>query len=103
MVVSSWEEKIQIQRVESDRGFYFFFFFFRAAPTVYESSQAKGRTRAAASGHSHSNMGLEPSLRPTPQLTTERSQGSNPRHILIDTSQVLNPLNHDRNSQRVLF
>ena len=50
------------------------------------SSQLKGQIRAAAAGlyHSHSNLGSEPHLQPTLQLTamldrqpTERGQGSN--------------------------
>ena len=44
---------------------------FRAAPAAYEGSQARGPIRAAAAGprHSHSNMGSEPRLQPTPQIT----------------------------------
>ena len=52
-------------------GLYFaFFFFFRAAPTVYRSSQARGRIRAVAASlhHSHSNARSKPHLQPTPQL-----------------------------------
>ena len=50
--------------------FFVFFFFFRATPTVYGGSQARGQTGAGAASlyHSHSNMGSEPRLRPTPQL-----------------------------------
>ena len=42
----------------------------RAAPEAYGGSQAKGRIRAVAAGphQSHSNMGSEPCLQPTPQL-----------------------------------
>ena len=42
-----------------------------AAPMVYGGSQARGRIGAVAAGlrHSHSNLGSEPLLRPTPQLT----------------------------------
>ena len=49
----------------------FFFCLFRAPPTAYGGSQARGRIRAAVAGlhHSHSNMGSEPCLQPTPQLT----------------------------------
>ena len=45
--------------------------FSRAAPVVYGGSQARGRIGVvAASLHqSHSNVGSEPYLRPTPQLT----------------------------------
>ena len=51
-------------------------------------SQARGLNGAVATGprQSHSNMGSEPSLQPTPQLTatpdrqpTEQGQGSNPQ------------------------
>ena len=50
--------------------FYFILLFFRAEPTAYGSSQARGQIRAAAASlhHSHSNMGSEPQMRPTPQL-----------------------------------
>ena len=54
---------------------YFFFFFglfvfSRAAPVAYGGSQARGLTGAAAAClcHSHSKVGSEPCLRPTPQL-----------------------------------
>ena len=57
---------------------------FKAAPAAYGSSQPRDRTGAIAAGlhHSHSNVGSEPSLRPTPQLTatpdpTEHGQGLN--------------------------
>ena len=48
----------------------FIFVFSRAAPTAYGGSQARGPTGAVAAGlhHSHSNVGSEPRLRPTPQL-----------------------------------
>ena len=56
--------------------FFFSFFFsvfclFRAILTACGGSQARGLIGAIAAGlhHSHSNMGSEPSLRPTPQLT----------------------------------
>ena len=55
------------------RGFFCFCFCFsfRVAPTAYGGSQARGLIRARAAGlpHSHSNMGSEPGLWPTPQLT----------------------------------
>ena len=51
---------------------YFFlsFLLFRAAPSAYESSQARGRIGAVAARlrHNHSNTGSEPRLWPTPQL-----------------------------------
>ena len=54
--------------------FFFFFAFFRATPTAYGSSQARGQIWATAVSlhHSHSNVGSEPHLRPTPQLTAHR-------------------------------
>ena len=50
--------------------FLIFFFLFRAAPMAYGGSQARGPIRVIAAGlyHSHSNLGSEPPLRPTPQL-----------------------------------
>jgi len=64
------------------------FAFSRAIPVAYGGSQARGLIGAVATGlhQSHSNLGSEPSLQPTPQLTampdhqpTEQSQGSNPQ------------------------
>ena len=51
--------------------FVFVFVFSRAALAAYGGSQARGLIGAvAASLHqSHSNVGSEPHLRPTPQLT----------------------------------
>ena len=69
---SGWTGKIKQKKLD----FFFFFCLFafsRAAPTAYGGYQAKGPTRAAAAGlhhnHSHSNVGSEPRLWPTPQLT----------------------------------
>ena len=83
----------------------FFFFLFRATPKVYGSSQARGQIGATVGGlcHSHRNMGSEPHLRPTPQLTVmpdpqpvERGQGSNPHHHGYQSDLFL--LCHNRNS-----
>ena len=48
-----------------------FFAFSRAALKAYGGSQARGPVGAvdASLRHSHSNVGSEPRLRPTPQLT----------------------------------
>ena len=68
--------------------FFFFFLLFRAAPAVYGGSQARSLIGAAAASlrQSHSNVGSQLHLRPTPQLTaipdpspTEQGQGSNPK------------------------
>ena len=69
--------------------YYFLFFVFsRAAPATHGGSQARGLIRAVATGpgHSHSNVGSELRLQPTPQLTatldpspTAQGQGSNPK------------------------
>lgn len=50
--------------------FFFFSLLFRAAPKAYAGSQAGGWIGAAAAilHHSHSNLGSEPCLRPTPQF-----------------------------------
>ena len=47
------------------------FCLFRDTPATYGGSQARGRIRAAAAGlrQSHSNVGSEPPVQPTPQLT----------------------------------
>ena len=69
-------------------GFLFCFVFSRATPMAYGGFQARGLIRAVATGlyHSHSNVGPELHLWPTPQLTamlnpqpTEQGQGSNPQ------------------------
>ena len=46
-------------------------FFLMATSAAHGNSQAKGPIRAAAAGlhHSHSNMGSDLCLQPTPQLT----------------------------------
>ena len=75
-----------------------FFDFFRAAAEAHGSSQTRGQIGATAAGlhHSHSNVGSEPSLRPTAQLPatvdpqpTEQGQGLNP--ILVDMSWICLP------------
>ena len=50
--------------------FFFFFCLFRATPMTYGGSQAKGRIGAVAARlrQSHSNLGSEPCLQPTPQF-----------------------------------
>ena len=47
------------------------FAFSRATPVAYGGSQARGQIGAVADGlhHSHSHVGSEPRLGPTPQLT----------------------------------
>ena len=51
--------------------FFFFFCLFRAAPATYGGSQARSQIGAATTGlcQIHSNLGSEPHLQPTPQLT----------------------------------
>jgi len=51
--------------------FFCLFAFSWAAPTVYGGSQARGLFGAVATSlhQSHSNVGSEPRLQPTPQLT----------------------------------
>ena len=67
---------------------------FRTAPMAFGISQARGQIGATAASlnHSHSNMGSEPHLQPTPQLmarpgpSTEQDQGWT--WVLMDTSWV---------------
>ena len=49
---------------------FFFFVFSRAVPMAYGGSQARGLIRAVAASlcQSHSSVGSEPRLWPTPQL-----------------------------------
>ena len=51
--------------------FIIIYLLFRAAPVAYGSSQARGQIRAIAAGlqHSHSNLGSELCLQPTPRFT----------------------------------
>ena len=67
---------------------YLYFAFSRAAPAAHGGSQARDLIRAVAAGlcQSHNNVGSEPFLQPTPQLTatpdpqtTEQGQGYNPQ------------------------
>ena len=50
---------------------YLFILLFSVASAAYGSSQARGQIGTTAAGlhHSHSNVGSEPHLRPTLQLT----------------------------------
>ena len=73
---------------------------------IYGSSQARDRIRAAAAGlcHSHwGNTGSELHLQTTRslwqcQIFNPLSEARDQTHILMDTSQVLNPLSHNGNS-----
>ena len=65
----------------------------------------RGRIGAVAAGllHSHSNAGSEPHLRPMLQLEAMPDPLSEARDqtcILMDASQVLNPLSYKGNSPR---
>ena len=56
---------------------------------AYGDSQARGQIRSVATGlcHSHSNMGSELHLRPTPQLTAMSEAGDRTCN-LTDTSRI---------------
>ena len=79
-----------------------------AAPVACRSSQARSWIRATTAGahHSHSNLGSEPHLQPTPcgnaRLTYWERPGIKPA-----SSQtlccILNPLNHNGNSSKRNF
>ena len=56
---------------------------FRAAPAAYGSSQARGRIRAAAAAY-------------TTEIASSKARDQT--RILMDTSQVCNPLSHNGNS-----
>ena len=84
----------------------FIYLLFRAAPVAYGSSQVRDEIGAAADGlsHSHSSLGPEPHLRPTPPLTAtsvplpaEQDQGSNPHPGGYRRGSL--PLNQNGNSK----
>ena len=69
-----------------------------AIPAACGSSQARGWIRATAAGlhhnHSHSNVGYEPHLQTTPQLTAmadpqPTNKTRDQTHILMDISWIL--------------
>ena len=76
--------------------FILFFCLFRAAPTAYEGSQARVPVGAIAASpcQSHSNVGSEPLLQPTPQLTantgslTHLGEARDWIQVLMDASRV---------------
>ena len=72
-----------------------FYFIFSAAPAAYGSFQDSGQIRAAAG-----------SLRPQPWqswIHNPPTEVRDPTCILMDTSQVLNPLSHNGNSKIFFF
>ena len=81
------------------------FAFSGAAPAAYGGSQASGPIGAVATSlrHSHSNAGSEPNPQPTPQLLATQilnplSKARDRTRSLMVSSQILQPLRHDRNS-----
>ena len=71
----------------------FFFCLFRAVPEAYGGSQARGPIGVVAADLCHSNVGSEPRLRPTPQLTSmlilnPLSEARDQTRVLMDASQV---------------
>ena len=84
----------------------FQYFLRGSAPSAYGRAHVRGLTRTIAAGlcHSHNNVGSQPHLYPTPQLTampdplpTERYQGLNlcPHGYQLDSFL----LHHNRNSK----
>jgi len=65
----AWERKMK--NLDLFYFIYLFLSFSRAAPVAYGGSQARGPIGAVAASlrHSHSHLGSEPRLQPTPQLT----------------------------------
>ena len=85
--------------------FYFYFLLFRTVPVAHGRSQARSQTGTRAAGlyHSHSNVGSELYLQPTPQLMampdprpTEQGQGLNPYPHGYQSDSF--PLCHNGNS-----
>ena len=71
----------------------FFWSFFRAAPVTYGSSQARSRIRTAAAGLHRSSQ----------QCQSKLSEARDWTCILMDTSQVYNPLSYRGNSLSLFF
>ena len=87
--------------------FFFVFDLFRAAPAACGVSEARHWIGATAAGppHSHSNARSQACRWPTPQLTAipifnPLSEARDWTCVLMDTSQIRSPLNHNGNSQR---
>ena len=75
-----------------------FFFLLRATPATYGSSWAGGRIGDTAVGLHHSHISsLHRSLQQR-WILNPMNEARDGTHILMDTSQVLNPLSHNRNS-----
>ena len=90
--------------------FYFIFILFRAIPAAYGSSLARGPRAAAAAGQATATA--TPDLSCICDLCHSLQQGQilNPlleardrTRILMDTSQVLNPLSHHRNYYLIIL
>jgi len=76
---------------------HFLFCLFRAAPTAYGNSQAKGRIGAAAASLLQAMSDLSHICNPCHslwkcQILNPLSKARDRTHILMDTSQILNPL-----------
>ena len=89
---------------------FLFFGLFRAAPAAYGSFQARGLNQSCSWDlhHNHGNTSAELHPRPILQFTATldpyaRSKARDWIHILMDISQVLNPLSHNRNSCSLSF
>ena len=84
---------------------FFFFFLFRAVPAAYESSWARGPIGAPApagavrcAGLHHSHICDRCHSLQQHWILNSLSEARDQTHILMDTSRVLNPLSHNRNS-----
>ena len=79
---------------------------FRASPVAYGSSQTRVESElqllayATATAMWHPNQVCDLNQSSSQhRILNSLSENRNQTHILIDTSQVLNPLSHDGNSQ----
>ena len=84
------------------------FFFFRTAPVAHGGSQARGRIGAGAAAASHSTATPDLSCIYDLHHSSQQCQILNPLSeardqtwVLMDTSQILNPLCHSGDSQLV--
>ena len=77
--------------------FSLFFFLLRVVPAAYGGPQVRGLIGAAATGLCHNHSYLHHSSRQR-RILNPLNKARDQTSILMDTSQVLNPLSHNRNS-----
>ena len=88
--------------------FYLFFVFLRAAPAAYGSSQARGRIGVQLLAYATATQDLRRVCdlyhsSKQCQILNSLNEARDRTRILLVTSQVLNPLNHNGNSDFIFY